>query len=55
MSYVCTQELPDKDSDNYFLFLEVIPAQTRVIVPCGGCQEDTLREMEVRKFLRKEG
>ena len=53
MSCVCTQELPDKISDNYFSFSQPCPVQTTVIVSRCECQEDRIRQMEVRRTHRK--
>lgn len=46
MSYVCTQELPDKDSDNYFLFLEAIPCTD---------QSDCLLRWVPRRHAKRDG
>ena len=53
MSCVCTQELPDKNSDNCFSFSQPCAAQTTVIVSRCECQEDKIRQMEVRRTHRK--
>lgn len=53
MSCVCTQELPDKNSDNCFSFSQPCAAQTTVIVSRCECQEDRIRQMEVRRTHRK--
>ena len=57
MSFICTQELPDKDADGVFSSSE--PEETcemscPIVIAHGGCQGDRMERMEVRKSLGKE-